>query len=107
MIAPATIDFDDAEGLLAADRGGLLRGASMAGAQVRAIAAALEEGALETVGGDPPRTLIWLAGRGDAETAGSLLAAALGGTGCGAHDRRLRRCAALDRRTGRARRRGR
>ena len=80
MIAPATIDFDDAEGLLAADRGGLLRGASMAGAQVRAIAAALEEGALETVGGDPPRTLIWLAGRGNAETAGSLLAAALGGT---------------------------
>ncbi|MFY9918434.1 MAG: TobH protein [Mycobacterium sp.] len=80
MIAPATIDFDDAEGLLAADRGGLLRGASMAGAQVRAIAAALEEGALETVAGDPPRTLIWLAGRGNAETAGSLLAAALGGT---------------------------
>lgn len=80
MIAPATIDFDDAEGLLAADRGGLLRGASMAGAQVRATAAALEEGALETVAGDAPRTLIWLAGRGNAETAGSLLAAALGGS---------------------------
>ncbi len=80
MIAPATIDFDDAEGLLAADRGGLLRGASMAGAQVRATAAALEEGALETVAGDPPRTLIWLAGRGNAETAGSILAAALGGS---------------------------
>ncbi len=80
MIAPATIDFDDAEGLLAADRGGLLRGASMAGAQVRATAAALEEGALESVAGDPPRTLIWLAGRGNAETAGSILAAALGGS---------------------------
>jgi hypothetical protein len=78
MIAPATIDFDDAEGLLAADRGGLLRGASMAGAQVRATAAALDEGALESVAGDPPRTLVWVAGRGNAETAGSLLAAAVG-----------------------------
>ncbi|RDH77673.1 TobH protein [Mycolicibacterium moriokaense] len=79
MIAPATIDYDDAEGLLAADRGGLLRGASMAGAQVRATAAALDEGALETVAGDSPRTLIWVAGRGNAETAGTILAAALGG----------------------------
>ena len=80
MIAPATIDFDDTDGLLAADRGGLLRGASMAGAQVRATAAALDEGALESVAGDPPRTLIWLSGRGNAETAGSILAAALGGS---------------------------
>jgi hypothetical protein len=80
MIAPATIDFDDVEGLLAADRGGLLRAASMAGAQVRATAAALEEGALESVAGDPPRTVIWVAGRGNAETAGSILAAALGGS---------------------------
>ena len=80
MIAPPTIDFDDAEGLLAADRGGLLRGASMAGAQVRATAAAVAEGALESVAGDPPRTVIWVAGRGNAETAGSILAAALGGS---------------------------
>ena len=80
MIAPATIDFDDAEGLLGADRGGLLRGASMAGAQVRATAAALDEGALESVAGDPPRTVIWVAGRGNAETAGSILAAAVGGS---------------------------
>ena len=78
MTAPATIDFDDAEGLLAADRGGLLRGASMAGAQVRATAAALDEGALDPVAGDPPRTVIWVAGRGNAETAGSILAAAVG-----------------------------
>jgi hypothetical protein len=80
MTAPAMIDFDDAEGLLAADRGGLLRGASMAGAQVRATAAALDEGALESVAGDPPRTVIWVAGRGNAETAGSILAAAVGGS---------------------------
>ncbi|OBK77653.1 TobH protein [Mycobacterium sp. 1274761.0] len=80
MIAPATIDLDDAEGLLAADRGGLLRGASMAGAQVRATAAAVAEGVLESVAGDAPRTLIWVAGRGNAETAGTILAAARGGS---------------------------
>ncbi|MDT5097327.1 MAG: hypothetical protein QOC76_1064 [Mycobacterium sp.] len=80
MIAAATIDLDDAEGLLAADRSGLLRGSAMAGAQVRATAAALDEGALESVAGDPPRTVIWVAGRGNAETAGSILAAALGGS---------------------------
>src|SRR6185312_15698587 len=57
-----------------------LRGASMAGAQVRATAAALEEGALESVAGDPPRTVIWVAGRGNAETAGSILAAAVSGS---------------------------
>ena len=52
----------------------------MAGAQVRATAAAFDEGALESVAGDPPRTVIWVAGRGNAETAGSILAAALGGS---------------------------
>ena len=82
MSAPhATIDFDDVDALLAADRGGLLRSASMAGAQVRATAAALEEGLLDPVAADdPPRTVIWVAGRGNAETAGSLLSAALGGS---------------------------
>lgn len=80
MTAPATIDLDDAEGLLAADRDGLLRAASMAGAQVRATAAALAEGALDSIEGDPPRTVIWVAGRGNAETAGSIIAAALAGS---------------------------
>jgi hypothetical protein len=82
MSAPhATIDFDDVDALLAADRGGLLRAASMAGAQVRATAAALDEGLLESVADDqPPRTVIWVAGRGNAETAGSILSAALGGS---------------------------
>ena len=76
----AIIDLDDTEGLLAADRDGLLRAASTAGAQVRAVAAALDEGALEAVRGDDhPRTVIWVAGRGTAETAGTMLAATLGG----------------------------
>ena len=82
MSAPqTTIDFDDVEALLAADRGGLLRSASMAGAQVRATAAALDEGLLETVADDgAPRTVIWVAGRGNAESAGAILSAALGGS---------------------------
>ncbi|MGV0625025.1 TobH protein [Mycolicibacter minnesotensis] len=76
------LDLDDTEALLAADRDGALWAASMAGAQVRATAAAVDEGALETVFGDsrdyPPRTVIWLATRGTAATAGALLAAVRG-----------------------------
>jgi len=77
----ATIDLDDVEGLLAADREGLLRAASMAGAQMRATAAALAEGVLEPLRSDqPPRTVVWVASRGAAEAAGAMLAAALGGS---------------------------
>ena len=79
--ANATVDLDDTEGLLDADRDGLLRASAMAGAQVRATAAAIDEGALNSVaGGQRPRTLIWVAGRGAAETAGTMLAAAFGGS---------------------------
>ncbi|AHC24615.1 hypothetical protein [Mycolicibacterium neoaurum] len=74
----ATIDLDDVEGLLAADRDGLLRAAAMAGAQVRAMAAAVGEGALEQVRADGlARTLIWVADGGPARAAGTMLAAAL------------------------------
>ncbi len=77
--AQATVDLDDTEGLLDADRDGMLRAAAMAGAQVRAVAAAVEEGALASVTGDGrPRTVIWLADRGPARAAGAMLAAALG-----------------------------
>jgi len=77
----AVVDLDDVEGLLAADRDGLLRSASMAGAQVRATAAALAEGDVEALKSDqPPRTVIWVAGRGNAETAGTMLSATLGGS---------------------------
>jgi hypothetical protein len=77
----AAVDLDDVEGLLAADRDGLLRAASMAGAQVRATAAALDEGDLDPLKSDqPPRTVIWVAGRGNAETAGAMLSATLGGS---------------------------
>lgn len=79
--ANATVDLDDTSALLEADRDGLLRYAAMAGAGVRATAAAVEEGALDSLAPDQrPRTVIWLARRGPAETAGAMLAAALGGT---------------------------
>lgn len=75
----AVVDLDDVDGLLAADREGLLRAAAMAGAQVRATAAALDEGDLDALRSDqPPRTVIWVAGRGNAETAGTMLSATLG-----------------------------
>ncbi|RWA16666.1 hypothetical protein MBRU_08040 [Mycolicibacterium brumae DSM 44177] len=71
-------DLDDADALIDADRDGLLRGASMAGAQVRAVAAAVAEGALEPIAGaDRPRSLIWVCGRGPAASAGAMLAAVL------------------------------
>ncbi|WP_135453223.1 TobH protein [Mycobacterium sp. DL99] len=75
----ATVDLGDGDGLLAADRNGLLRAAAMAGAQVRATAAASAEGLLDPLRADqPPRTVIWVAGRGTAESAGAMLAAVLG-----------------------------
>ncbi|BBZ45560.1 TobH protein [Mycobacterium parmense] len=80
MNTTRAVDLEDAEGLLAADREGLLRAASSAGAQVRALAAAADEGELDSIRGDDrPRSVIWVAGRGTAETAGLMLAATLGG----------------------------
>lgn len=49
--------LDDADGLLAVDRSGMLRSAAMAGAQVRAVAAAIEEGALARLQGMQPRAV--------------------------------------------------
>lgn len=79
--AHAVIDLDDVDGLLSADRDGLLRAAAMAGAHMRATAGALDEGALDPLRSQqPPRTVTWVAGRGAAEAAGAMLAAALGGS---------------------------
>ncbi|MCV7032178.1 TobH protein [Mycobacterium sherrisii] len=80
MNATRAIDFEDTDGLLAADRQGSLRAASSAGAQVRAVAAAAAEGDLNSLRTDDrPRSVIWVAGRGTAETAGTMLAATQGG----------------------------
>lgn len=76
----AVVDLDDTQGLIAADRDGLLRAASLAGAQVRATAAAVAEGALDSIRTDQrPRSVVWVAGRGSAESAGAVLAATLSG----------------------------
>jgi hypothetical protein len=74
----SAIDLDDADGLVAADREGLLRAVSTAGAHVRAIAAAVDEGELESLAGPLPRSVIWVAGRGTAATAGHMVSALLG-----------------------------
>lgn len=77
----ATIDLDDAEALLAADRDGSLQAASMAGSQVRAVGTAIAEGALQPLHvEDRSRALVWVAGRGTAATAGAVLAGALSDT---------------------------
>ena len=80
MSTSAYVDLDDTEALLDADRDGLLRAAATAGAAVRATASAVDEGALAAIAdGGRPRTVIWVAGRGPAESAGALLVATLGG----------------------------
>lgn len=75
----SVVDLGDVEGLLNADREGLLRAASMSGAHVRAVAAAVDEGVLERVEGPRPRTVVWVAGRGAALTAGRLVSGLLDG----------------------------
>ncbi len=74
----SAIDLEDADGLVAADHAGLLRAVSTSGAHVRAIAEAVEEGALASLAGPLPRTVIWVAGRGTAATAGRMLSALVG-----------------------------
>ena len=74
----SAIDLDDVDGLVGADRDGLLRTASTSGAHVRAAAAAVDEGALESLAGPQPRTVIWIAGRGTAATAGRMVSALVG-----------------------------
>ncbi|CAM2807756.1 TobH protein [Mycobacterium intermedium] len=78
MSATQVVDLEDTEGLLAADRDALLRGASMAGAQVRAVAAAAAEGELDALRDSVVRSVIWVSGRGTAATAGVLLTSTLG-----------------------------
>lgn len=57
------IDLDDADGLRSADATGALLHASMAGAQMRAVATAVGAGALDPVAGARPRAVVWVCGR--------------------------------------------
>ncbi|KQU53552.1 tobH protein [Rhodococcus sp. Leaf278] len=72
------VDLDDADALIAADREGALRSAALAGAQVRAIATAVDEAVLARLADLRPRSVVIVTGDGRSSRAASLLVAALG-----------------------------
>ncbi|WOC13417.1 hypothetical protein [Gordonia sp. MP11Mi] len=55
-------DLDDVDGLIAADRDGLLRSAATSGAHVRAVAHAVSEGVLDPLTGLRPRAIVVVTG---------------------------------------------
>lgn len=57
------VDLDDADALRSADATAALLHASMAGAQVRAVASAAAAGALDDLAGVRPRAVVWVSGR--------------------------------------------
>ena len=79
MIAGTPVlDLDDVASVEAADSGGILRSAASGGAQVRATAADIAEGALARLNGLRPRSLVLVSGTGRAARAATLLQAAFG-----------------------------
>lgn len=79
MITPTpAADLEDDASLQAADREGILRSAASAGAQVRATATALSEGALASLRGLRPRSVVVVPGSGRAGRAAALVSAAVG-----------------------------
>ncbi|TSD97354.1 tobH protein [Skermania sp. ID1734] len=80
MTAPMSVlDLDDAASLEAADFEGGLRSAALGGAQVRATAAAVAEGALDRLTDLRPRSMVLVARSGRAARASALLVATLAG----------------------------
>lgn len=77
------IDLDDTEALRASDATGALLHASMAGAQVRAVASTVADGVLEPITGVRPRAVVWISGRSararQAAAVVTALAGAVGG----------------------------
>jgi hypothetical protein len=59
------VDLDDADALRSSDASGALLHASMSGAQLRAVATAVDAGALDGLTGFRPRSLVWISGRSD------------------------------------------
>ncbi|MDF0530375.1 hypothetical protein P0W64_12885 [Tsukamurella sp. 8F] len=70
-----TVDFDDPGGLVAADLGGHLRSAALAGAQARAVASMVDEGVLAPIEGVTPRAVVVVCGAGPAEAAAEFVEA--------------------------------
>jgi hypothetical protein len=75
MMLTGTPDLDDALQLQDADVDGWLRAGALAGAQVRAIAAAVDEGVLEPLARVRPRAVVVVVGRGTARDAADLVVA--------------------------------
>ncbi len=75
---PPVLDLDDAASLQAADSLGALRSAALAGAQVRATATAVDEGALARLQDLRPRSIVFVTGSGRAARAAALLIGAVG-----------------------------
>lgn len=73
------VDLDDAEALQRADTRGVLRSSASAGAQVRAVASAVEDGVLRGLDGIRPRAVVLVAGRGSAGRAAAIVVGALAG----------------------------
>lgn len=71
------VDLDDADALRAADATGALLHASMAGAQIRAVATAADAGALDGLIGFRPRALVWVSGRSTRARDAAAMVAAL------------------------------
>jgi len=71
------VDLDDVDALRDADATGALLHASMAGAQVRAVATAVHAGVLEPVSGVRPRAMVWVTGRSARARQSAAVAAAL------------------------------
>ncbi|PAY23613.1 hypothetical protein CEY15_06870 [Dietzia natronolimnaea] len=71
------VDLDDAEALRSSDATGALLHASMAGAQLRSVATAVDAGTLDGLVGFRPRSLVWVTGRSDRARQAARVVAAL------------------------------
>ncbi|TQF66054.1 tobH protein [Rhodococcus spelaei] len=79
MTAPSPLlDLDDAASVAAADSEGVMRSAALGGAQVRATAAAVTEGALDRIKDMRPRSVVMVTGGGRAGRAATVLIATAG-----------------------------
>ncbi|MFC9787714.1 tobH protein [Rhodococcus sp. NPDC127528] len=79
MTAPSPLlDLDDAAGVAAADSEGAMRAAALGGAQVRATAAAVAEGALDRIRNMRPRSVVFVTGGGRAGRAATVLTVTVG-----------------------------
>lgn len=77
MMLTGAPDLDDVPQLQDADVDGWLRAGALAGAQVRAVSAALEEGVLQPLARVRPRAVVVVVGRGTARDAADLVVATM------------------------------